>query len=514
MNTITLDALRDVLSHHHIQAALVGDGATPVWGAACDSRLTEPRNLFVCKGAAFKPAFLKAALDAGAVAYLCAPEAEAALIQIAPGIPHLVTEDLRRAMAYVSAAAWGNPDQDLTIIGVTGTKGKTTVTCLMRAMLDSLLPKPCAFLGTHIVFDGLGSYESSNTTPEAPELWRYLARAKQAGLTHVVMEVSSQALKYDRTLGLRLSVGCFLNIGNDHVSPVEHPSFEDYFSSKLRIFAQSARCVYNLDTDFLTEVACAASASALSQGAPLPLTYSLENPQATVFGGAIEPAPGGMSFVAHTPQWQASCFLDMLGTHNVEDAVAALACLEAADIDDPAGLKALASAYVPGRMEVLISPGAPITTIVDYAHNDVSYHRFFDTVHEFFPEAYLIALFGVSGGKALNRYKDLPTIASQEADRLILTSDDPGPINPAALVDEISAYVAPDVPYDKEPDRTRARELAWQRAQEHVAATGQPVVICSLGKANEASIYQGGQAIPIVPDPAAFRALMGLPPRP
>ncbi|MEY8437144.1 Mur ligase family protein [Atopobiaceae bacterium 24-176] len=503
MDTIALGELASLLNQHRLDATLEGDPSVAVAGAACDSRQVTPGNIFVCKGAAFRPAFLSGALEAGAVAYLCTPDAAGDLAAVAPGVPRILCADIRPAMAWVSKAAWGNPDQDLEIVGITGTKGKSTTAYLLQTLLDAVGPEPCAIFGTHAIFDGTGTYESANTTPEPPDLWRHLANVKRSGLRRVVMEVSSQALKYDRVLGLSLSVACFLNIGNDHVSPVEHPSFEDYLASKLRIFELTDRCVVNLSTGHAEEVMAAAG-----RADAVPLTYALSDPAADVFATDVAPADHGMDFTCHTPAWTREAFLSLLGEHNVEDALAAVACAQALGVRDEKIMDALAHACVPGRMEVRPTADGAIVTIVDYAHNDISYRRFFDTVDEFFPGAYKVAFFGVSGGKALDRYRDLPAIGSRRADYVILTSDDPGPEDPAELCHKIAANLAPDTAFAEEPDREAACELAFAQAMVHVRQTGGRAVVCALGKGAETEMRIGQRDVPYEPDGAHLARLV------
>ena len=209
MNATTLTHLARALDDAGVLASAAPE-EVPVAGAACDSRCVEPGNLFVCKGATFRPAFLAAALEAGAVAYLCDRERADELAAAAPGVPALVTSDLRRAMALVSAEAFGHPDRDLPIVGITGTKGKTTTAYMLRSIVDAARgEKACGMIGTVETYDGVADEPSRNTTPEAPDLWRHLAHARDRNLAALVMEVSSQALKYDRTLGVGLDVACF-----------------------------------------------------------------------------------------------------------------------------------------------------------------------------------------------------------------------------------------------------------------------------------------------------------------
>ena len=236
------------------------DTAAHVQGMTVDSREVRPRNLFVCKGTAFRPAFLASAVEAGAAAYLCSddPELLAELAAAAPTCPRLVVSDVRRAMALVAPAIYDHPERALTVCGITGTKGKSTVAYMLRSILLASGDVP-SILGSIETDDGVESYESHNTTPEAPELWRHLRNTVNAGRTRMVMEVSSQGLKYDRVLGLPFDIACFLNIGRDHISSVEHPTFEDYFASKLRIFEHAETAVVNLATEHVDEVLAAVS---------------------------------------------------------------------------------------------------------------------------------------------------------------------------------------------------------------------------------------------------------------
>ena len=217
-----------------------------------------PKRTAEITRAGFRPAFLESAQQAGAAAYVSEKVYDSPL-------PCLLVSDIRRAMA-VLANAW---DEDawkaFSLVGITGTKGKSTTACYLRAIADrwyaSQDKKPIGFLSTIDTYDGVESFESHLTTPEALELAKRFMHAREAGLEAMVMEVSSQALKYDRTYGVQFKIGCFMNFGSDHIGETEHPTLEDYFQSKLKFFEQTENCVLNLDTERLPEIKAAALAS-------------------------------------------------------------------------------------------------------------------------------------------------------------------------------------------------------------------------------------------------------------
>ena len=490
MNT-TLSSLARLLDHEGLLATTANitaeKGTTPVTGVDCDSRVVAPSHVFVCKGAAFKPAYLTSALEKGAVAYLCDEDRAAELADVAPGTPALIATDLRRAMALASAEAFGHPDHDLTVVGITGTKGKSTVSYMLRAVLDGDEPYAHAgVMGSIETFDGIEREESHNTTPESPDLWRHLANARKAGLAYMDMEVSSQALKYDRVLGLDLAVACFLNIGRDHISPVEHPNFEDYFQSKLRIFDQARVAVVNLDSDEIQIILERA------QRCGRVVTFSAKDSSADVWASDIESAYGMVSFTAHTPSWEGPICLGMPGLFNVDNALATIAICEVLGIGHEKIAEPLSHARVPGRMELLPSPDPKVVALVDYAHNKLSYQRFFPSVKEEFPGYRIIAVFGAPGGKAYERRRELPEEAAKYADYLIYTEEDPA----NDPVEEICQQMADATPEGAAYEVILDREEAIRRAVQLGYEGEGPAILCLLAKGDETRQHEGNEFVP------------------
>ncbi len=469
--------------------------ATSVSGVDCDSRVAAPGHIFVCKGAAFKPAYLASAVDKGAVAYLCDETLAPALAAACPNVPALFATDLRRAMAVASAVAWGRPDQHIGVLGITGTKGKSTVAYMLRHILDGdESGSGCGIMGSIDTYDGIEGFESVNTTPEAPDLWRHLANTRAAGLPYMVMEVSSQALKYDRVVNLDIDVACFLNIGRDHISPVEHPSFEDYFESKLRIFDQARVAVVNLDMDHASEVL--ARAARCERVVTFSVADDAAQRGADVWASDIRSEGGSIAFTVHSARGEREMRVSMPGLFNVDNALAAIAMCEAIGVADERIVAGLAHVRVPGRMELLQTADPRVCALVDYAHNKLSYQRFFSSVSKEFAGRKVIALFGAPGDKAQERRRELPEEASRWADLIIYTEEDPA----HERVEDICAELAANTPEGQAYEVICDRPAAIARAAEVAFAAPEGAVVCLLAKGDETRQHEGDRFVPCETD--------------
>ena len=444
---------------------------------SCDSRQVEPGTLFICKGAHFKAEFLQSAKEKGAFAYIAeSPYADVDL-------PCLQVSDVRLTMAILADFYYNHPSGKLSVVGITGTKGKSSTTYYLKYIFDEYLAakkqKPSGVVGGIETYDGVEKFESHLTTPEPLDLERHFANGVSTDMRYLTMEVSSQALKYDRVHNVEFAAAVFLNIGSDHISPIEHPDFEDYFNSKLRIFSQAAAACVNLDTDHVDRVLEAARVC------PRKITFSQKDSSATIFGYQVQKKGGDIVFRVKTPRYNREFRLTMPGLFNVQNALAALAVCEALGIPEQYAYTGLMKARVPGRMELYANSDEKVSVLVDYAHNKLSFETLFQSVKEEYPGRRIITIFGCPGYKAYDRRKDLGEIAGRFSDLVILTEEDPGEEPVENICKDIAQYVEQEgCEYSIVPDRGEAIRQA-------ILGCTEPTVILLTGKGAETRQKRG-----------------------
>ncbi len=440
-----------------------------------DSRDVKPGTLFICKGAAFRPDFLADALKSGAICYASEneyPEGE--------GIPALIVTDIRKAMPVLGDLFYDRPQDKIKITAFGGTKGKSTSTYYMKSVVDEYMASmgkgESAVLSSIDNYDGVIREESHITTAESLELHMHMANAVASGIDHLEMEVSSQALKYDRVLGMKFDVSVFMNISEDHISPNEHADFEDYLASKMKMFALTKHAVVNLDSDCIERVLKEASAAEDF------VTFSCKDSNADYFATQIEKKDGSIFFKVKKniePSFEADFELTMPGLFNVENALGVIAAADIYGIPVECIKTGLRKAKSPGRMELFKSADGLVNAFVDYAHNKLSFEALYSSIKKEFPGYLIIGIFGCPGGKAYQRRYELPQVAAKYADKIYICAEDPGP-DPA---DEISAEVAKyakeaGIAYEEIEDRGAAIHKA-------ILEVRKPTVLLITGKGEE-----------------------------
>jgi len=479
-----------------------GDG--PVTSLVSDSRRCAAGACFVAvRGPrADGHAFIAQAVAGGAAAMVCEDSAA-----VPAGVPYAVVADAARAVGPLAQAFHGWPARKLVNVGVTGTKGKTTVTLLTRAILEAAGHRP-ALLGTISYDTGAASLEANNTTPGAVDLAAMMSDMVRAGRTHLVMEVSSHALHQGRVAGVPYAAAAFTNLTGEHLD--YHGTMENYLAAKRMLFEAlpaTATAVVNADDPACEAMVAATRARVLRYGLEGRPALGAEIRTVSDCGtefvmrcGAgrdagvspacregVPPSPsaaqkGFSSFTdqshgAHnageTPATRETpapremvIFSPLIGKHNVRNCLAAAGlCFGLGVSWDVIAAVLTAGVRVPGRLD-RVAVAAPFTVYVDYAHTDDALRNVLEAVRPV-TRGRVIVLFGCGGDRDRFKRPRMARVAEELADAVIVTSDNPRTEDPRAIIDEILAGFTPAglARAQVEPDRRRAIALALEQAR-------------------------------------------------
>ncbi len=391
-------------------------------GVSYDSRRVRPGHMFVAITgyAADGHRFIPSALDNGAACVLCErrPQGE---------IPYILVPDSRRALAVLGANWYGHPADRLTILGVTGTNGKTSVTYLLKSVLEQVLGAKVGLIGTIQNMIGSECLPTEHTTPESFDLQGLFARMAEAGCTHVVMEVSSIGLYLHRVDCVPFAVGAFTNLTEDHLD--FHKTMEAYRQAKALLFRKCGFSVFNIDDELVAQT--------VEEAACWALRSSAKGLEAELSASDIQLGPDHVAFQC---RYQGESFpvrVGIPGGFTVYNALTVLGMAIGLGIPAPEAARALAKAQgVKGRMEVVPTPGKDYTVLIDYAHTPDALENVLRSVRGFC-QGRVIAVFGCGGDRDPIKRPIMGKIGVKYADLPIITSDNPRTEEPGKIIADI-----------------------------------------------------------------------------
>lgn len=448
----------ELLEHtHNIDLEFSVDNVTYFSGEAAEG------YLFICKGARFKEEYLKEAIDNGISCYMSEKEYDF-------DVPAIIVTDIRKAMSVVAAYFYDDPQKDIRLTGVTGTKGKTTTVFYIKKILDAYAKSQTALISTVEVNTGHGNTEAHLTTPESLDLHKMFRDVKENGIEYLTMEVSSQAYKHNRVFGVHYDVGIFMNIDEDHIGPTEHEDYRDYLNCKLQLMKNCKTAIIMHDTRDFDEVK-----STADKHADNVIVIGEEGDDYYVKD--IRKENVGFSFDLVDKNGEAERYsIDMEGRFNVKNAVCAIVAAKAYGVPYDVMSEAVKKINIPGRMNVFNDQR--ITVIVDYAHNKLSFAELFKSLRTDYPDTTLTVVCGSGGSRTQIRRKDIGTLCGQYADKIYLTAEDPQFEDPRDICRDIARYIDEyKKPYVIIEDRTDAIEKAI-----HQAKKGDIIIITGKGE--------------------------------
>ena len=445
-----------------------GDINTEINRLVYDSRKVSTGDVFVCiKGAVSDGhAYFDDVINKGAAAVIVQQDVDIA--NHAESVTVVKTDDTRLALAYMSAAYFGYPAKHIRTIGITGTKGKTTTTYMVKKILDKCNIKT-GLIGTIETIIGDEKIPSKNTTPESYTIHEYFDRMVKAGCECVVMEVSSQALKYHRTAGINFDIGVFTNLEPDHIGPNEHPDFEDYLRCKSRIFSQCNIGIVNSDDEHFPEV---------TKGRNCPIeTYGIRKKADTNAYNIIYSHKNGKISTEYDVNGRHRMHVELSvpGEFSIYNSLCAIAISRHFDVDETLLKEALRTVTVDGRVEP-VKVSEDYSVMIDYAHNAMSLKSLLVTMKEYNPVR-LVTVFGCGGNRSKDRRYEMGEISGKLSDLTIITSDNPRYEEPEDIMNDIETGVKKtDGSYVKIEDRGEAIRYAIANAKK-----GDIIVIAGKG---------------------------------
>ena len=419
-----------------------------------DSRKVEAGSVFVCISGAVSDGhqYIPDVAAKGAAAVVVERD-----VEVPGNVTVIRVEDTRYALALMSAAYFGYPAEKLKVIGITGTKGKTTTTYMIKSILDSVGYK-VGLIGTIEAIIGDKKIPAANTTPESYTIQQYFAQMVEEGCDCVVMEVSSQGLMLNRTAGIPFEIGIFTNLGHDHIGPNEHKDFDDYKRCKGLLFKQCKVGIANVDDPYFRDVFQGATCRTETFGFSEEADLRAENVQ-------LISRPGYLGVVYHVSGvMDFDVEIDIPGTFSVYNSLTAISVCRHFNVPVEKIKEALRKAKVKGRIEI-IKVSDDFTLMIDYAHNAMSLESLLTTLKEYHPKR-LVCLFGCGGNRSKDRRYEMGEVSGRLADLTIITSDNPRFEEPQAIIDDIKTGIGrTDGKYVEICDRKEAIRYAIEHGQ-------------------------------------------------
>lgn len=444
-----------------------GCDETEVTEVIYDSRKITKDCLFLCiEGANYDGhEYAAEAIEKGAKVLVVSKETA---IQDYCDVTVILVENTRYAMAFIAAAYFGNPADRMKIVGITGTKGKTTTTYLVKAILEKAGYK-VGLVGTIEAIIGDKKIPAANTTPESYVLQEYFKEMADAGCDLVIMEVSSQGLMLHRTQGFQFELGIFTNIEPDHIGANEHVSFEEYMACKGLLFKQCKRGIINIDDKHWQDVVSGHTCDIETFGYGAEADLRAVNPELVTRPGYL-----GVDFLV-TGLLNFKVEVDTPGKFSVYNALAAIAICRHFQVTEENIKKALLEARVKGRIE-MIKVSDEFTLMIDYAHNAMALESLLTTLKEYHPKR-LVCLFGCGGNRSKLRRYEMGEVSGKLADLTIITSDNPRFEEPQDIINDIKKGIdKTNGSYIEIPDRKEAIAYVIQNGE-----AGDVIVLAGKG---------------------------------